>query len=59
MKTFYGWKDASILDRLSVYDNYVYEANKRGDTDHMSFEEFDFFWSHRSFYYVAAIYRGE
>lgn len=59
MKTFYGWKDAPLYDRLSVYDNYVYIANKHGDYDHMSFEEFDDFWRTRSFYYVAAAYGGE
>lgn len=56
MKTFYGWSSAPLKDRLSVYDDYVAIAHENGDEAPMSFEEFDFFWHTRSYYYVAAAY---
>lgn len=53
MKTFYTWQSASINDRLSVYDNYVYLARKRRDTTCLDFEEFDDLYYNHSFYSVA------
>lgn len=56
MKTIYLWQDAPFMDRINVYDNYVYRANMHNDFDHLTFEEFDAFWHNKSFYYVASAY---
>lgn len=59
MKTFYAWQDAPITDRLNVYDNYVYAANRRGDYTALDFEEFDQLYYNHSFYSVAHKFAAE
>ena len=55
MKTMYLFREAPLYDRLSVYDNYVYDADERG-VDHVDFEEFDYDHRNESFYSVAHRY---
>lgn len=54
MKTMYLWQEASFTDRINVYDNYVYEARRRGDDTALDFEEFDQLYYNHSFHSVAA-----
>lgn len=58
MKIMYVFKDAPLLDRLSVYDNYVYLENKKGNIGdaHLDFEEFNDLHRNEGFYYVANMF---
>ena len=40
MKTMYLWQEAPFTNRVNVYDNYVYTAQRRGDNTVFDFEEF-------------------
>lgn len=57
-KTMYIFKEAPFLDQLSVYDNYVYLENKKGNfgDTRLDFEQFYNLHRNESFYYVANMF---
>jgi hypothetical protein len=56
MTTIYLWQHAPFTDRVNVYDNYVYTAQRRGDDTIYDFEEFDQFYYNCSFWSVAHLF---
>lgn len=54
MNTFTRWQDASISDRLNVYD--CYRANPGDDMD---FEEFNAAWRNYNFNYVKSLFPAD